>query len=371
VADKHPRAVNLIDIVIALFRTTRLVWCLAPVALFVAGCGSDAVRPAAAVVNGQRISISTIQDSLDRFASSKEFKNAAAGQDPEAFKRDYQQTVLSRLIRREVLSVAAEEAGVEVTEKDVSDRLDQVISDVGGQEQFETELANRNLTQEEVEGFVRDSLVEEALREEVTKRSEPTDAEIEAYYRENIDRFTEIHTQHILLKSNAEAIDISQQLRAAPPSRVDDLFAKLARKFSIDTASAKRGGDLGFVPESQFVPEYTQSVAQLDEGEISNPIRTQFGYHVVRLLGERSTPLGKIRDQLLGEIGTQRQEDAWNEFLSQAYDDADITVNSRYGELDPESHMVVNADASSIPGAEAPPPTPTPNPTAPRPTPIG
>jgi foldase protein PrsA len=354
----------------ALLRKTRLAWCMVFVALLAGGCGSDAVRPAAAVVSGKRISISTVEDSLDRFASSKEFKNAAAGQDPEAFKRDYQQTVLSRLIRREVLSVAAEEAGVEVTETDVSDRLDQVISDVGGQEQFETELANRNLTQEEVEGFVRDSLVEEALREAVTKGTEPTDTEIEAYYQGNCECVTEIYTQHILVNDNARAVDISQQLKAAPASKVDDLFAKLARKFSTDTASAKRGGDLGFVPESQFVPEYTQSVAELDKGEISNPIRTQFGYHVVRLLGERFTPLNKIREQLIGEIGTKRQEDAWNEFLSQAYEDADITVNSRYGELDPESHMVVNADANSIPGAEPPPPTPTPNPTT-RPTPIG
>jgi foldase protein PrsA len=148
------------------------------------------------------------------------------------------------------------------------------------------------------------------------------------------------------------------------------LFADLAREFSTDTASAKRGGDLGFVPGSQFVPEYTQGVANLEVGEISNPIRTQFGFHVVRFLGERSTPIEDVRPQLIGELSAQRTEDAWQEFLTQAYEEADVTVNSRYGELDPETHMVVNADANFIPGAEPPPATPTPNPTL-RPTPIG
>jgi foldase protein PrsA len=369
VADKNPATVNLVTIV-----KKRIIGLCIVAVLGAASCGGDegggGSRSAAAVVNGDRISVATIQDSLDRFVDSKEFENATAGQDPEAFKRQYQQTVLSRLIRREVLSTAAEEAGIEVTDAEVSDRLDQVVEDVGGQEQFETELANRNLTQEEVEGFVRDSLLEEALRAEVTKDVAPSDDEIEAFYEENIDQFNEIHTAHILVASNKRAVEISQQLKAASQDEVDSLFADLARKFSTDTASAKRGGDLGFVAVSQFVPEYTQAVALLDEGEISNPIRTQFGYHVVRLLGERATPLEDVRDQLVGELGTQRQEEAWQEFLADAYENSEISVNSRYGELDPESHMVVNADAASIPGAEPPAETPTPSPSF-RPTPIG
>lgn len=364
-ADKNPAAVNL-DVIVK----KRFLLSSAVAILVMAACGSEVARPAAAVINGERITVATIEDSLDRFVDSNEFENASAGQDPEAFKREYQQTVLSRLIRREVLSAEAAEAGIEVTAAEVTERLDQVIEDVGGKEQFDAELSNRNLTQEEVEGFVRDSLLEEVLREEVTQTVEPTDDEIGTYYQDNIDRFSEIHTAHILVETNGRAVEIWQRLRAAPADKVDGLFADLAREFSIDTASAKRGGDLGFVPGSQFVPEYTQGVAQLQEGEISNPIRTEFGFHVVRFLGERSTPIEDVREQLLGEMGTQRQEEAWQDFLTQAYADADVTVNSRYGELDPDSHMIVNANANSIPGAEAPPPTPTTDPTF-RPTPIG
>jgi foldase protein PrsA len=363
-ANKTSAAVNLIDIV------NKIGFVVATVVVIVglAACGSETARPAAAVVNGRRITVGTIEDSLDRFVSSKEFETAVAEQDPEAFKREYQQTVLSRLIRREVLAAEAEDAGVEVTEKDVQDQLDQVIEDVGGQEQFQTELDNRNLSQEEVEGFVRDSLIEQALREEVTADLAPTDAELEEYYQDNIDQFSEIHTAHILVETNERAVELWQRLRAAPADEVEELFADLARKFSIDTASAKRGGDLGFVQGSQFVPEYTQGVASLAVGEISNPVRTQFGFHVIRLIDERSTPFEDVRDRLVGELGAQRQEEAWQEFLTEAYAGADVTVNSRYGELDPETHLVVNADASTIPGAEEPPPSPTPSP---RPTPIG
>jgi foldase protein PrsA len=347
----------------------RLVPASVLILILLTACGSETTRPAAAVVDGNRITVATIEDSLDRFVGSKEFENAAAGQDPEAFKREYQQTVLSTLIRREVLTAEAERAGVEVSDQEVNDRLDQVIEDVGGQKQFETELSNRNLTQDEVEGFIRDSLLEEALRAEVTQASEPTDQDVQSFYEENIDRFSEIHTAHILVEDNKRAVDISQQLKEAPAGEVDKLFGDLAREFSIDTASAKRGGDLGFVPSGQFVPEYTQGVATLEVGEISNPIRSQFGFHVVRLLGRRTAPLADVRDQLVTELGTQGQEQAWQDFLTKAYEDADVTVNSRYGELDPVSHMVINADANSIPGAEEPPSTPTP--TSPPPTPIG
>jgi parvulin-like peptidyl-prolyl isomerase len=355
-ADKTSTAVNLVGIVM----NFRFLVAAAVATALLAACGSEVTRPAAAVVNGTRITVAEIEDSLDRFVSSKEFENALAGRDPEEFKREYQQTVLSRLIRREVLADEADEAGIEVSDEEVQERLDQVIEDVGGQDQFETELSNRNLTQDEVEGFVRDSLIEEALRAEVTADTQATEDELQEFYEENISRFNEIHTAHILVETNERAIELSQRLKSAPAKEVDELFAELARKFSIDTASAKRGGDLGFVPSSQFVPEYTQAVENLEVGEISDPVRTQFGFHVVRFLDERPTPFEDVRDQLAAEVGGQREEEAWQEFLADAYADADVTVNSRYGELDPVTHTVMNADANTIPGAEEPSPTPTP-----------
>jgi parvulin-like peptidyl-prolyl isomerase len=365
VAHKLAPAVNLVNLVRKMPKAA--IGLVVACALSVA-CGESTPR-AAATVNGHTITVKEIDAALTRFVGSTEFATAAQGRDKEAFKREYQQTVLSRLIRREILEGKADEADIEITTDQVDEQLDQLVESVGSQEEFDTELDNRNLTLTEVRGFLRDSLVEEALRAHVVEGLEPSEAELQAFYESNLDQFVEIHTAHILVEAHNRAADISNQLKAASPEEVDALFADLAREFSIDTASAKKGGDLGFVAANQFIPEYSAAALALEEGEISEPVQTEFGWHVVRLLDTSTTPFVDVREQLVGQLGTEQEETAWQDFLVQAYRDADVSLNSRYGELDVETQLVVNADASTIPGAEQPA-DPSPQQTL-QPTPIG
>ena len=177
-----------------------------------------------------------------------------------------------------------------------------------------------------------------------------------AEYEARADEFEETHTAHILVDKNSLAIaqEISDQLNAAPPGKVEDLFAKLAEKESTDTASAEQGGDLGYNRAGSFVPEFEDAVADMDEGEISGPVESEFGFHVIRLIDRRTVPFEEVRDELDEEISGTAEDEAWQAWIEDAYRAADVRINPRFGELDLSSGQILDAGVEDVPGAEAP-----------------
>ena len=170
-----------------------------------------------------------------------------------------------------------------------------------------------------------------------------------------MDEFEETHTAHILVDAETVAQEISDQLNAAPPGKVEDLFTRIAREQSTDTQSGKQGGDLGYTRPGQFVAEYEDAVAEMDEGEISDPVESEFGFHVIRLIDRRTVPFEEVHDELDQEISGAAKDEAWQAWIEQAYEDADVRVNPRFGELDVTTGQIADATVEDVPGAEAPP----------------
>jgi peptidyl-prolyl cis-trans isomerase C len=89
-----------------------------------------------------------------------------------------------------------------------------------------------------------------------------------------------IKCSHILVKKHSEALQILERIKKG------ESFADLARELSIDKGSGKRGGDLGFFGRGQMVIPFEEAAFKLKKGELTNePVRTQFGYHIIRRAG--------------------------------------------------------------------------------------
>ena len=331
----------------------KLIALIPALALLIAACGEGGIsRSTAAVVDGETITVRQVQAGLDRFVASEQFEQLTQQEEPDTIKRQYEQSLLGRLIRRSVLEKEAVEAGVEISDADVEERIDQFRQDFEDEEQFLAEVERQGTTLQEVQGFVRDSLLEEGLRAEVTEGTGPPEEEIRAFYDEQQDQFAEIHTAHILVEKKKLAEMLKSQLDATSKEKLDDRFADLAGEHSIDTGSGSQGGDLGFVNPSTLVPEYSQAVAQMEPGEISAPVRSQFGFHIIKLVDRRVASFEDVRGQIEQQLAGDVSEEEWQKFIRGAYRDADIEVNSRFGELEIESQLIVNADGDSVPGGE-------------------
>ncbi|UCH48557.1 MAG: SurA N-terminal domain-containing protein [Betaproteobacteria bacterium] len=173
---------------------------------------------------------------------------------------------------------------------------------------------------------------------------EVSDDELKQIYEQRITEFQtaeERRASHILITvssdasdedkaaAEAKASDIYQQLQAEP-----NRFAELARANSGDPGSAEQGGDLGFFQRGFMVKEFEDAAFALEKGEISAPVKTQFGYHIIRIdeiKAVETTPFAQVREQLLKEVRESRVQEAYLE-AAQTFSDL---VYTEYDSLKP------------------------------------
>ena len=132
------------------------------------------------------------------------------------------------------------------------------------------------------EGITKDKIVQK-VREHITdERVKITDKEKKEYYDKNKSEFSkseQVKASHILVKEQKLADDIYNQLQKGGN------FEALAKKHSTDTGSKEKNGDLGFFPKGQMVKEFENTAWTLKEGEISKPVKSQFGFHIIKKTG--------------------------------------------------------------------------------------
>jgi foldase protein PrsA len=317
-------------------------------------CGT-LLDPAAAIVSGDKITTDEVQSAVDEFTESPEFLRLAEQGDADALTREFEQTYLSQLIRRAILTPEARERGIEITEDEVQTQLDDIRAEFATPNAFEEALREQGLTLDQLRELVGDSALEEELRAAVTADLAPTEADLEAYYEDNIDRFSETEAQHILVDQRALATTISQQLRGAPRSDVAGLFRTLAREHSTDKSNKATAGKLGFFSPGAFVPEFEAGADELKIGEVSEPVQTEFGWHVIRVTDRRRLPFEEVRDQIQIQLSGEAEDQAWESWVRSAYVAADVEVNPRYGEFNLDTQRVEDASPRTIPGAEETP----------------
>lgn len=333
-------------------------WKLAVVALaalVMSSCGL--VEPAAAVVNDKKIPMDEVQEAVDEFKKSPEFKRLGAQGDAEAITREFEQSYLATLIRRRVLQPEAAARGVAVTADEVAEQLAEIQAEFATPSAFEEALREQGLTLDQLEQLIADRTLEQKLRESVNADLAPSDAEIQAYYDDNISDYQETEAQHILVRNEGLAQDIADRLQTAPEAQLDDLFARLAKQHSTDKSNKDEGGKLGYFTPEQFVPEFVAGANELEIGEISDPVETEFGFHVIWVTDRRAIDLEDVRGEIVAQISGVDEEAAWQNWVKQAYRDADVEVNPRYGEFNLDTQQIEDASARTVPGAEQSPPT--------------
>jgi peptidyl-prolyl cis-trans isomerase D len=141
-------------------------------------------------------------------------------------------------------------------------------------------------------------------------------ADIEREYNNNSEQYTtpeQVRASHILLKTEGKddaavktkAEELLKQARGGAD------FAELAKKNSEDEASAKNGGDLDYFGRGRMVPEFDQAVFAMQPGQISDLVKTQYGYHIIKLVDKKNAttrPLAEVRQQLTDQLAYQRAQ---------------------------------------------------------------
>lgn len=178
-----------------------------------------------------------------------------------------------------------------------------------------------------VEKFKKDALLEILLKREVEDKAKVEDSELKTYYDSHQEEFRqneEVRASHILVKTEAEAKDVLKKLKGGAD------FSKLAAELSLDPGSAKNGGDIGYFGRGKMIPEFEGAAFKLKQGELSEPVRTQFGYHIIKITGRKHGQLveyDKVKEIIHQRMVREKQKKVFEEWVAGLRKGANIKVN--------------------------------------------
>jgi peptidyl-prolyl cis-trans isomerase C len=178
---------------------------------------------------------------------------------------------------------------------------------------------------DKVEDLKKRVVVEAFLKKKVEEQAGITDADLQKFYDQNKDKFKtgeQVRASHILVKSEKEAQDIQAQLKKGGN------FEELAKKYSVDSAGAK-GGDLGWFGKGSMIPEFEKVAFSLKEGEVSGIVKTQFGFHIIKLTGKRPAgmrPFDEVKDQIKAALLPEKQQEVFKKLKEDLKKSAKLSI---------------------------------------------
>ena len=359
-------------------------------AAILAGCGEGGISGnAVAEVDGTPIEREEFDHWLNIAAKSSGQPNAAVPQPPDFkacieqarkaaakpaegqpkqtdadFKKQCQQQydqlrdqVLGLLISFEWIQREAEEQGVEVSDEEVKKSFEEQKKQSFPKEaDYEKFLKTSGQTNEDVMMRVRLDTLSNKIRDKVTKGKDTvTDAQIKKYYEENKGQFAQPERRdlHIVLtKTKAKA----EQAKAALED--GQSFKQVAKEYSIDDASKAQGGKLPAVAKGQQEKAFDTAIFGADKGEITGPIKTQFGYYVFevdKVSAASQQTLEQAKATIKQVLASQNQQKALDTFVKDFRKKWKEETDCREGYVTQDCKNAPKATPTPTPGTEQPP----------------
>ena len=298
-----------------------LLLALIPLALVAAGCGGTSSATLGtddvALVGSQEITKEQFQSLMAR---AKKSYDAQKRPFPKPGTTEYEQLkgqAITFLVQQAEFAQEADDMGIEITDEKVDKRIEKLKKQFygGSDERFKKTLEQQGLTEDQAKEQVRSSLISEELFKRVTNDIKVSQSDIKSYYASHKSQYGQPESRevrHILVQKKALADTLYAQLKAGAN------FAKLAKRYSKDPGSASNGGKLT-VSKGQTVPEFDKTAFSLKKGELSPPIHTQYGYHIIEALSDikaaQTTPLSKVEASIKQQLGQQRKNDAMTKWV--------------------------------------------------------
>jgi parvulin-like peptidyl-prolyl isomerase len=271
---------------------------------------------------------------------------------PENLAKRYKESILKQLIEKELLRQEITKQSVQIDGPELDKEFDDYKKMFRTDENFDRYLKSSEVTIDQIKDNIRHNIGVNKLLEKGGALT-VTDAESKSYYEENKKRYEvqeQIHAAHILVKVDAKA---DKKAEADALKKANDFykdatkkgadFATLAQKSS-DGPTAGRGGDLNWFPRGRMVKEFDDIAFKMKAGEISKPVKTQFGYHVIKLIDRkdgRDRPFDEVKESIEKLLKNKKQRTAKQALLK------DLRTNAKLETFLPEAE----AAAASI-GAE-------------------
>lgn len=244
-------------------------------------------------INDKEITLSEFNEML------KEYPSLAHGAQGDTIDLETQKGFLDNLIVREILYQQAIRSGID-KEKETASLLEEMKKRI---------------------------VVDKFFKKEVDDTVSVTENDVKKFYEEHPEEAKnpdEIRASHILLKTHEDAESVKKKLREGL------IFEDIAKKFSVDSGSREKGGDLGFFHKGVMVPEFDEAAFKLKVGGVSDIVKTQFGFHIIKVLEKREgrkKGFDEAKTELERMILKNKRKERFDTLVAELKSKAKITIN--------------------------------------------
>ena len=299
--------------------------------LSLTGCSGTKNNDSVATVNDSSIGVSKYIQALKLNKSAIESMYGTSIWDSEVEKGKkysdfFKDTVLEQMINTEVIYQQAKKDNLLPSEEEVNKQFKEFQKEVKDDKIYKQNMKKLGITDEDIKKEQEIGIAIKNYKDNFFKNAEISNEEMKKYYDDNKNEFykDEVKASHILIKTIDENNnELSDKKKEEAKKKAEDIlkkiksgeeFAKLAKEYSED-GTASQGGDLGFFTKGEMVPEFEKAAWELKPGEVSDLVKTQYGYHIIKVTDKVDKQLSfddvkdTIKDMLLNEKFNKNIED--------------------------------------------------------------
>ena len=312
------------------------------------GTGYKLTGGVAATINGTNLTEDTVTKQIMSMRTSNGYtKDKDWAQylvDNDLTPKKYRKQLIDSYTQQILLQQAQKENGVTVSDKEVEKAWKDACKSAGGAKTFKETLKTYGYTEDTYKDSLKESLAQQKLKDAVAPTSKPKDSEIVDYINENLSNYNDARrSSNILIKVDSDASD---EDKAAAKAKAQECLDKInsgelsfedaVKRYSDDTGSKEKKGDVGWDKLTTFVDSYQAALEDLNKGDVSDVVESTYGYHIIKCtdyfhvdsqVDDIKQVPKDIKKYVSNVVKTQAESTAYSEWLEQYKKDADITVN--------------------------------------------
>lgn len=266
---------------------------------------------------------------------------------PEGLAKRYKQSILKQLVDKELLAAEVKKQSIQVPAADLDKEFADYKKMFRTDENFDRYLKSSDITEEQIKANIAHNLAVTKLLE-TGGELKVSDDEIKDYYEKNKARYEikeQVRASHILLKVDKKADEAAVKAAKAKADKIyaeaskkGADFAELAKKNS-EGPTAPRGGDLSYFSRGRMVPEFEKAAFALKVGDVSKPVKTQFGWHIIKVTDKKEgkqRSFDEVKESIAKLLRNKNSRKAKSELLKKLKAGAKVEVLLPGVSLDPK-----------------------------------
>ncbi len=239
----------------------------------------------------------------------------------EVLVSNYGSDILQSLVNEKVTEMEMEKMKVKIPKKEIENEMEKYKEEYGGEDTFEEALEASGMKMADLEKKIKNYL---AVKELMKDRINITEEEMKDYFSKNKDQFDqkeEVQASHILVEDEETAKKIIKRLEKG------ENFAELAKEYSTDEMTSKSGGELDPFGKGEKVKEFEKVAFSMKAGEISDPVKTKYGYHIIKVEGKtkaKKADFEESKDDIQSMLFDSKMNNEYSTWLEEIKEDYDI-----------------------------------------------